>query len=70
MGKVDFTIFCWRTIEMLDEKTNGEHNKSYMELIEEISDYSMSLSRCNESGWFYEDKESSWLDNLVDPKTY
>ena len=37
------------------------------EILDEKMDYSDSIARSNEDGWFYDKTDGDWENNLVDP---
>ena len=37
------------------------------EISEEYFDYANSMQRSEDEGWFYENTEGGWEDNLIDP---
>lgn len=73
----------WETINPHDYTINEEpdsdyedyeneetlwHDEAAEEIFEDREDYTDSIERSLETGWFYPDKEGSWENNLVDPK--
>ena len=50
-------------------KEDHDYLEAQREVIEDVSDFAESMARSEEDGWFYDNTDGDWENNLVDPSS-